>query len=64
MLTDHEQRALERARALRWVERKLRNQRRYIRRMVRMHGDWGSVGLLVSLDYHWAVRLSYLKAMP
>lgn len=36
MLTDEEVRALVRARAECWVERKLRNQNRYVRRMRRI----------------------------
>lgn len=43
MLTDEEVRALVRARAQRWVERKLRNRNRYVRRMRRIDPRWGSM---------------------
>jgi hypothetical protein len=43
MLTDDEVRALIRARAQRWVERKLRNRVRYERRMRRIDQRWGSI---------------------
>jgi tRNA(Ile)-lysidine synthase TilS/MesJ len=42
MLTDEEVRALERARTVAWVERKLRNARRYERRMIRHNPRWGA----------------------
>lgn len=43
MLTDEEVRALVRTRAQRWVERKLRNRNRYVRRMRRIDPRWGSM---------------------
>lgn len=41
MLIEDEVRALERARTVKWVERKLRNRMRYVRRVRRFDPSWG-----------------------